>query len=841
MPILDKVSVNDVVYDLSVATDKTLGVENKAADAKAVGDELTALKADLNNIDERVGVLETGDSDDTAKPISAYSAFETGGLNGTGTIYKGSKNRVVSSDIISFPREALLIAEPGYRLNVAMFDGETIQAVRGWYQYSFVVPPNISVRVCIARVTEDSSETADVDAFASKVTVKLKAEDIPAEIDSINQLELVPITKYSLFQNGDANQNAHLDRYYRVYTGNHIIHFSADTTFITASGFNLTAYYFIDGAYSSTSGQQFGRFTVPANSDAKLTIRRNTEVTSEIADIDEFTSAVSVETPLYKAGKQANRLSDVKSLKPDTILDYGTFTNGVLANGAISKTQLYRICTVEPFAVDYDMTLHIAEGFYVNVSYFEDGAYVRNSTDVQVQYTIPAGSTVGIMISRVTSDTTERASIDEFTSKVIVPTKLETKLNSLSNVESAFNYANSLSTTTIASFGSFGNGRMLYGMLDRKHNVNRVSSEDIVVFGYDVTIYIAANFIGQVWYFENGVYTTNTGWIQGSIAIPAGTEVKFEIRRQSEVTSEVADIDEFTAQLTVVSALTAKLTESTQYHADGDALDVKRHGYDVEQLFACPPKRQQGWPQGMAIHNGIIAQFCSAPDDSMHLIDLSDGTVIATLTDTHSGHGNTAVFSDEYYDANDEFPLCYVSTGTVCNVVRIERTGVTLIRSINTDDIEHSGYQVSYTIDKATNTLWGIGYYVNNWQQRDGNHMLFSQWDLSNMTEVESGVFKPAYIGGFTMPYIGGAVQGIRFFNNRLWICQQDTAEDPQVYTNIFVMDTDKHRYVSTMSEFPNPVRNYESESIEFVLNSAGDRYDMILLTTEHYYRVAFN
>lgn len=44
MPILDKVSVNDVVYDLSVATDKTLGVENKAADAKAVGDEFTALK-----------------------------------------------------------------------------------------------------------------------------------------------------------------------------------------------------------------------------------------------------------------------------------------------------------------------------------------------------------------------------------------------------------------------------------------------------------------------------------------------------------------------------------------------------------------------------------------------------------------------------------------------------------------------------------------------------------------------------------------------------------------------------------------------------------------------------
>lgn len=50
MPILDKVSVNDVVYDLSVATDKTLSVEGKAADAKAIGDEITDLKADLNSI-----------------------------------------------------------------------------------------------------------------------------------------------------------------------------------------------------------------------------------------------------------------------------------------------------------------------------------------------------------------------------------------------------------------------------------------------------------------------------------------------------------------------------------------------------------------------------------------------------------------------------------------------------------------------------------------------------------------------------------------------------------------------------------------------------------------------
>ena len=41
---------NVTAEDLDVTTDKTLSIADKAADAKAVGDELTGLKADLNNI-----------------------------------------------------------------------------------------------------------------------------------------------------------------------------------------------------------------------------------------------------------------------------------------------------------------------------------------------------------------------------------------------------------------------------------------------------------------------------------------------------------------------------------------------------------------------------------------------------------------------------------------------------------------------------------------------------------------------------------------------------------------------------------------------------------------------
>ena len=51
---------NVTTAELDVTTDKTLSIADKAADAKAIGDELDVLKADLNDIDDRVADLEAG-------------------------------------------------------------------------------------------------------------------------------------------------------------------------------------------------------------------------------------------------------------------------------------------------------------------------------------------------------------------------------------------------------------------------------------------------------------------------------------------------------------------------------------------------------------------------------------------------------------------------------------------------------------------------------------------------------------------------------------------------------------------------------------------------------------
>lgn len=825
------------------APDDALSSESKnAVQNKVIDEELSDVKNAIDQLDNRVDALEDGGSGESAKPVSEYGTFQNGGLN-NGVIYPGQKYRVACADTITLEKTALLLADDGFLILVAIFDGTTYKTSYSWIR-SFVIPENTPFKIAIKRITEDTSETADISLFTSKVIVKLQSGDVNTDIKILNNQGFSPITELSLFCHGMVyNGQLLLDRQYAVSTGLNVIYCQHDVTIYCSNEFSFAVQYFEDGAFSRLVDGLYGQYTVPAGSYIRMQIRRRTEDRSEIADIAEFTAALTFKVPIVDSADKAVEIQRIKSLGNDTALNFWTFINGVLVGGSVNRTQAYRIVTQDILHFDYDAIIYIDDGFYVAVSYYdENGTYIKMVDNIRIIGRIPAGSNVRMCISRIQSVTSEIADIATFTSKVHVETNLVSAIESFNQTKAVVDRLSSLDAANVSAYATFANGRIVNGNFDWLNGYQyRVSSVLTIVFPYDVTIRIDAGFHAAVFALIEGAWV-DSGWLQGAYDISSGSEVMIMIERVNQSSSEVADVDEYTSAVKVYTKITTKLLDSPQYHADGDMLDVKRSGYDVRKLFACPAKHSQGWPQGMCIYNGVIAQFCSSPDDTMHLIDLSDGTVLASLT-SDSGHGNSANFSTEFYASGDEFPLCYVSTqdaSNACAVIRISREGNELIRKIVPDDLEHTGYAVTYAIDVETNSLWSIGYYVNNWQQATGNHMIFSRWSLDNMAEVGTGVFKPTYIEGFTMPYIGGAVQGIRYFNNRLWILQTDIAHDPQVYTNIFVVDTNMHRYSSVLSEFPLDIKNYESESIDFVLNESGDKYDLILLTTEHYYRITF-
>lgn len=89
---------------------------------------------------------------------------------------------------------------------------------------------------------------------------------------------------------------------YRVANTN-LITFEDATQILIASGFWIRIFFFVNGTYQSATPYTANFYNLPANSTVRFEIRRETEITSELADIGEFTSAV---TFLSEFGKAIN-------------------------------------------------------------------------------------------------------------------------------------------------------------------------------------------------------------------------------------------------------------------------------------------------------------------------------------------------------------------------------------------------------------------------------------------------------------------------------------------------------------------------------------------------------
>ena len=101
-------------------------------------------------------------------------------------------------------------------------------------------------------------------------------------------------------------------------------------------------------------------------------------------------------------------------------------------------------------------------------------------------------------------------------------------------------------------FGVF-DSRFVNGTLDHGTLVNtikyRVAIDNIVSYDRDIVARIADGFRFAVHTFVNGVYSSDSGWKQGTYAIPSGTEFKCMIARVTENKSEIANIEEFVSKI----------------------------------------------------------------------------------------------------------------------------------------------------------------------------------------------------------------------------------------------------------------------------------------------------
>lgn len=174
---------------------------------------------------------------------------------------------------------------------------------------------------------------------------------------------------------------------------------------------------------------------------------------------------------------------------------------------------------------------------------------------------------------------------------------------------------------------------------------------------------------------------------------------------------------------------------SSAYDIEGNLLftqEQKHYNYDdytVSDMFAY----QQTNTQSFAVYKGVIAQVRQT--DAIHLIDISTHQKIrAVAMDT--GHGNSCMFSDEFYEEDDEFPLFYVRNANVW-VYRIVGTSSTLIKKYSFYSGIIGTYVAGFGADFESRRFYTASYTEGDYETKTGL-LRICVWDMDDVTLVDA-------------------------------------------------------------------------------------------------------
>lgn len=210
------------------------------------------------------------------------------------------------------------------------------------------------------------------------------------------------------------------------------------------------------------------------------------------------------------------------------------------------------------------------------------------------------------------------------------------------------------------------------------------------------------------------------------------------------------------------------------YNIDGEIVfseSVNYDAYSFETLFTPSVPNMQGFD----IFDDYIFQFraSSSLSNIMCTIDMDSGSILQNNITAKSDHGDSASFSDEYYDENDPFPLLYVTSDTTPCKVYVNRVTTTSSELIKTllFPLAKAGYYAAHAYDVGNEIMYIVGYSENNYQSdNDGsNKTLVSVWDMNDLTDNGDGTFTPEFIRSFTRTFIY-VMQGQQFHDGMIWI-----------------------------------------------------------------------
>lgn len=253
--------------------------------------------------------------------------FENGSWNHGDVKSNSEVYRIRSIGALYFPYDVEISLADGFQVRGYWCDdtGSSVDLFT-WTTSPFTVKANKKFKIIIARITEDSRETADIvefiNAFIVKSNIRIEIDTLKADVSRVKNyvFDLKDEDFVHGWIEGWNNGILNTTPKYRVVTP-YVMRFSSDVVIYAKEGFRFALNYWKNGEFISDELWQT-EFKVPAEQDFKIMIGRVTEDSSETADIAEFVNQIYVVSEEKKYMRQIDTLEDkVQSLtsKPKEI------------------------------------------------------------------------------------------------------------------------------------------------------------------------------------------------------------------------------------------------------------------------------------------------------------------------------------------------------------------------------------------------------------------------------------------------------------------------------------------------------------------------------------------
>lgn len=278
---------------------------------------------------------------------------------------------------------------------------------------------------------------------------------------------------------------------------------------------------------------------------------------------------------------------------------------------------------------------------------------------------------------------------------------------------------------------------------------------------------------------------------------------------------------------------------------DGEKVDLKKHirrnqlKNTYEGLFPFISTQGGGQkPSSMSEYNGKL--FVGCDNYGCNIIDSSDLTLVASISDNQLGHFNNCEFTDEFYDENDTYPLLMVGNGDnaynpdlgnqwgdYIKLIRFanDLSSFSVVRKYVLPTAIAGFYTNAIGVDNDNKTLWVMGYYNQDWSSGNGNKSILTSWDLSNCTIDNNGNYVPALKTRCEFTWIR-AYQDMTFVNGYIFMLAESSVNG-KMPSQLYIIDTIKQTIRRTEINLITPFA--EIEAITKVYDEELNKYYLLV------------